>query len=251
MAQAYRLLRAVLNTAVSDELIRRNPCRIKGADRDESAERPIATVGEVYAIAGAIRPWFRALVLLAAFTGLRWGELLALTRRDLDLLAATVKVRASVIETSDGRQLGPTKSDAGRRTVAFPCQLVPELQRHLDAHAECGQRGRVFVGPRGVTPRRTNFNRAWQKAIKAAGVEGLHFHDLRHTANTLAAPRSSTQELMRRMGHASTRAAMIYQHATDARDRLIADSIGEAIAEWQAGQDDDGDDGSAGLPAVV
>jgi integrase len=78
----------------------------------------------------------------------------------------------------------------------------------------------------------------------------LHFHDLRHTANTLAAPGSSTQELMRRMGHASTRAAMIYQHATDERDRLIADSIGEAIAEWQAKRGGD-DDGSAGVPAPV
>ncbi len=63
-----------MNTAADDELIRRNPCRIKGADRDDAGERPIASVAQVFAIAGAIRPQYCALVLLAAFTGLRWEE---------------------------------------------------------------------------------------------------------------------------------------------------------------------------------
>jgi integrase len=166
-------------------------------------------VAEVYLIAENVRPWFRALVLMAGFTGLRWGELMALTRREVDLKAATVKVAAAVIEL-DKLSLGPPKSRAGQRTVALPRQLVDELQRHLDKHAERGPRGRVFVGPTGVTPRRTNFNREWHRATKAAGVEGLRFHDLRHTANTLAAPGSSTKELMRRMGHASTRTALMY-----------------------------------------
>jgi integrase len=61
-----------------DELIRRNPCRIKGAGTERSVERPTVTIEQVYAIVGGVRPWFRALVLLAAFTGLRWGELIAL-----------------------------------------------------------------------------------------------------------------------------------------------------------------------------
>jgi integrase len=177
----------VLNTAADDELIRRNPCRIKGADKDEGVERPIATVVEVFLIAEKVRPWYRALVLMAGFTGLRWGELMALTRRDVDLKAATVKVSAAVIEL-DTLSLGPPKSRAGQRTVAFPSQLVGELQRHLDRHAERGRRGRVFVGPTGVTPRRSNFNREWHRATKAAGVEGLRFHDLRHTATRWRRP---------------------------------------------------------------
>jgi integrase len=239
VAQSYRLLRAVMNTAADDELIRRNPCRIKGADRDEAGERPVASVGEVFAIAEAIRPQYRALVLLAAFTGLRWGELLALSRRDLDMEAATVRVSASMVEL-DAPSLGPPKSRAGQRTVAFPSQLLAELATHLAEHAERGPRGRVFVGPKGATPRRTTFNRAWHKATAKAGVEGLRFHDLRHTANTLAAPGSSTRELIRRMGHASTRAAMIYQHASDDRDRVIADTLGAAIDRWHDLGDDDG-----------
>jgi integrase len=242
VAQAYRLLRAVLNTAADDELIRRNPCRIKGADKDDAAERPIATVAEVFLIAEKVRPWYRSLVLMAGFTGLRWGELMALTRRDLDLKAGTVKVTASLIELERTLALGPPKSRAGQRTVAFPRQLVDEFQRHLDRHAERGRGGRVFVGPSGVTPRRTNFNREWHRATAAAGIEGLRFHDLRHTANTLAAPGSSTKELMRRMGHASTRAAMMYQHASDDRDRAIADALGAAINRATDGRAE-GDEG--------
>jgi hypothetical protein len=65
------------------------------------------------------------------------------------------------------------------------------------------------------------------------------------------APASSTRELMRRMGHASTRAAMIYQHTSDDRDRLIADTLGAAIDQWQHGQGDDDDDGLAGAPVPV
>ena len=73
MAGSYRFLRAVMNTALDDELIRKNPCRISGADKDNSPERPTVTIPEVYAIADAIRPWWRVLVLMAAFSSLRWG----------------------------------------------------------------------------------------------------------------------------------------------------------------------------------
>ncbi len=75
VAKAYRLLRAVLNTAVDDELIRRNPCRIKGAGQERTPERPVATVDQVLELADRVPPRFRALILLAAFTSLRYGEL--------------------------------------------------------------------------------------------------------------------------------------------------------------------------------
>jgi integrase len=68
-----------MNTAVDDELIRRNPCRIKGADRYDVPERPVLTVAEFLAVADSIAPRYRLLVLLAAFTTLRFGELAATT----------------------------------------------------------------------------------------------------------------------------------------------------------------------------
>ncbi|MEU8889367.1 tyrosine-type recombinase/integrase [Streptomyces sp. NPDC048442] len=63
-------------------------------------------------------------------------------------------------------------------------------------------------------------------------IEGnVHFHDLRHAGNTLAAPGASPRELMSRMGHSTPRAAMIYQHMANGRDREIADRLGAMIRE--------------------
>jgi Phage integrase, N-terminal SAM-like domain len=88
-AKAYRLL-TIMATAADDGLIRRNPCRLKGASAEKSPERPVLTVAEVYALADAVGPRYRALVLLACFCGLRWGELAALRRCDIDTAAAIV-----------------------------------------------------------------------------------------------------------------------------------------------------------------
>lgn len=80
VAKAYRMVHAVFNTAVDDLLIRRNPCRIKGAGQDKADERSTLTIDQAFAVADAIRPRYRLLVLLGTFTGLRFGELAALRR---------------------------------------------------------------------------------------------------------------------------------------------------------------------------
>jgi len=98
-AKAYRLLRAVLNTAVDDDLIRRNLCRIVGAGIERSAERPTATVDQVFQLADTVPDRVRALILLAAFTSLRYGELVALRCRDFDPRCKTLTVRATLVET--------------------------------------------------------------------------------------------------------------------------------------------------------
>ncbi len=86
----------------------------------------------------------------------------------------------------------------------------------------------VFTGPKGAQLRRSNFTRAWSKAVTAADLSGFHFHDLRHTGNAMAgAEGASLRELMERMGHSSTRAAVIYQHRTMQRDKIIADAMGK------------------------
>ena len=234
VAKAYRLLKAVLNTAVDDELIQRNPCRIKGAASEPSPERPTITITQVYVIAEEVRPWYRALVLVAAFTGLRWGELMALQRRHVELEGGIVKVRGSLGEIGGRLIEGPPKSAAGRRDVAIPEAIVPELQAHLDKWSVDGSDGRVFVGPQGATPKRGNFQVTWSKAVDEAGVPGLHFHDLRHTGNTLAAEGASLRELMARMGHNSARAALIYQHASRDREQAIGAAISARIEAERA-----------------
>ena len=229
VAKAYRLLHAIFTTAVDDRLVRRNPCRVEGGGREESPERETLSLPVVYDIADAIPVRYRVLVLLVTFAGLRWGELIALRRDGIDLESCEIRIVETTAQLDTGTLLPETpKSRAGRRTVAFPAELVPEIRWHLERFAEPGERGLVFVGPQGARLRRSNFGRIWVKACTKAGVPGVHFHDLRHTGGTLAAATgASLKELMVRLGHSSTRAALIYQHATKDRDQAIAMALGD------------------------
>jgi integrase len=257
-AKAYRLLRAVLMTAVNeDEMIRKNPCRIKGADQEHAAERPVLTVAQVFALADQMPARYRALVLLTTFACLRWGEATALQRRDIDVKTGTVRIRQALIERrGEGLTIGPPKSRAGIRAVSIPAAILPAIRKHLDGFVPKGATALVFAGPTGGLIWRGNFNKLvkWADATAALGVPGLHFHDLRHTGNTFAAQtKASLKDLMARMGHDSTAAAIIYQHANAESDRGIAAAVSEAIEAAQAerGSDDEGDDGAAGALAVV
>ncbi|HEX6919495.1 MAG TPA: tyrosine-type recombinase/integrase [Actinomycetes bacterium] len=143
------------------------------------------------------------------------------------------RVVAAYNELSTGElRLGPPKSAAGRRVVALPAEIVPELTEHLATSAQPGADGLVFVTTTGQPLRRSNFNKSvrWHEIVAEVGLPGPRFHDLRHTGNTLAAPFASTRELMARMGHGSSRAALIYQHATADRDRMIADALDALLA---------------------
>lgn len=248
-AKAYRLLRSMFATAVDDEILVRNPCRIKGASSEPTPERPVATVAQVFAIADRVPERIRALVLLATFASLRWGELIALRRRHIDLDLGLVRVVAAYNELSTGEmRLGPPKSAAGKRTVALPQATMADLKEHLERYAAPGPDGLLFVGPKGGPIRRSNWNKdvPWQAIVADVGVPGLRFHDLRHTGNTLAAPYASTRELMARMGHSSTRAAIIYQHATAQRDRVIAEALDGLVQAARRPTDDDQDSDRSG-----
>ncbi len=142
LAKACRLLKAVLNTAVDDGAIRRNPCRIKGAGQEKSPERPVLTIAQVYALAETVDQRYRVLVLLGTFGSLRWGELATLRRRHVDLDAGMVRVEQSLTELpGGGYAFGPPKSDAGQQVVPIPDVIVPELRWHLSCFAAQGDEG--------------------------------------------------------------------------------------------------------------
>jgi integrase len=226
-AKAYRLLRAIMNTAVDDGLIRRNPCRIKGAGSEDSPERSALTVPQVYALADAIDPRYRVLVLLATFASLRWAELAALTPQDINLDARTVRVTRQInYPRGGGHFFGPPKSRAGRRVVSYPDLIAADLRKHLDGLGPAASL--VFTSPDGTPMRHSNFyRRVWLPALGAAGLPGVHFHDLRHTGNQFSADAGANlRELMEHMGHDSTRAALIYLHTSAERQRAIADQVG-------------------------
>ncbi|MGQ0520536.1 MAG: tyrosine-type recombinase/integrase, partial [Actinomycetota bacterium] len=232
-AKSYRLLRAILNTAVDDELIVRNPCRIRGGGAERADERPMIDAALVFRLADSISEPLRALVILAGLVGLRSGELLGLRRCDIDLEKRQLKVLVQAQQVvGEGRIVTGPKSEAGQRTVSLPKIAVEALEKHLASYGQPGESGVLFTGPRGEPITRALLSKEWQAARASAGApEGLRIHDLRHHAATLTArmPGITTKELMARIGHASPRAALIYQHATEQRDREIAAYLDSTI----------------------
>lgn len=233
-AKAYRLLRAVLATAEADELIRQNPCRIRGGGQENAAERPMVATSLVLDLADAVEARYRPLVLLAGFAGLRTGEQLGLRRSDVDLLHGEVHVRRQAQEIAGvGRVVLEPKSEAGRRTVALPAIVVEALDRHMATFPGPDADAPLFTGPGGGPLRRATWSKVWRAAVAATGAPAeLRPHDLRHHAATLTArsPGITTKELMARIGHASPRAALIYQHATQERDRAVAAYLDTVVA---------------------
>jgi len=211
-------------------MIKRNPCRVKGADREDSPERPVLSVEQVYALADVVGLRYRALVLLAAFTSLRWAELAALTPADIDLDARTVRVTRQLDYHRKGYGFGPPKSKAGVRTVDFPDLIVPDLREHL--RLVPSPVSLVFCTSTGTPLSHSNFRqRFWLPALAAVGLDGVHFHDLRHTGNQMTADAGANlKELMARMGQDSERAALIYLHSSAERQRALADEVGKMAA---------------------
>jgi integrase len=232
--QSYRFLRAVMNTAVRDGAIVKNPCQIGGAGADRAKERPVASPAEVVALVEAITPRYRAAVLLAAWCGLRRGEVLGLRRGDVELAAGRVTVRKNrveLLETPEAFDTDP-KTDAGKRTVAIPPHVLPVLAEHM---ARWAGQDRVFVGRDGRPMRGDAVRQAFGRARHRAGMPGFRFHDLRHTGQTLAAATgATTKDLMRRLGHASPAASYRYLHAVDGRDAEIASALSELAAHGDA-----------------
>lgn len=238
-AKCYRLLAAIFNTAVADGIIPNSPCRIRGAGTEKSPERRLPTVEQAIAVASAIDPRYRGIVLLAAFCGLRLGELQGLTRADVDLERRSISVTKQRQEVAgeEGIVMSEPKSRAGVRQVRIPDSIIPALAEHLETWTGPGSDGSLFGGERGGL-RRASFYRAWRVAVGGVGLPAsVHLHDLRHVANTLAArvPGTTTKDLMARMGHASPDAALRYLHASPEADAAIADGIDAEIRRRHPG----------------
>jgi integrase len=226
-AHAYGLLRAMLKTAVADDLIAASPCRIRGAGQ-AGRTRPIspATLAELEVIAAAMPARLQLMVLLAAWCGLRFGELAELRRADVDLFGGRLMVRRGVVRAGGQWIAGTPKSEAGQRDVAIPPHLLPAVEEHLSAHTGPEPGALLFTAVSGgyLTP--GGLYDWFYPAREQAGRPDLRFHDLRHTGATLAAATGATlAELMRRLGHSTPGAAIRYQHATDDRDRAIAEAL--------------------------
>jgi integrase len=225
VAQSYRLLRALLNVAVADEAIASNPCRLRGAGTPK-ASRPsrALTAAEALQLADQLgrdrrSERYRALLLVLAFGGLRFGETTALRRSDV-LPGGRLRIERSVRRVEGRWIVGEPKTDAGHRTVTLPDAVAAILEKHLEEHVADPPETLLFSTRSGSYLARSNWNSTFRRAADAVGLPAVRPHELRHTGATLAAVTgATTTELMRRLGHSSPAAAPLYQHAAAPRCR--------------------------------
>lgn len=224
-SHAYSLLRTIFTSAVNDELIDANPCRIVGAGRSKRVHkiRP-ASVPELGALTAAMPDRLALMVLLASWCALRFGEIIELRRGDIDLGAEVIRVRRAAVRTREaGYTITSPKSDAGIRDVAVPPHIIPAIEEHLSRYVASDRDSLIFPAEGGTHLQPSTLYRHWYRARREAGRDDLRFHDLRHSGAVLAAATgASLAELMARLGHSSPAAAMRYQHAVAGRDREVA-----------------------------
>lgn len=223
-AHSYALMRSILNTAVDEELLSANPCRIRGAGQAPSRTgiRP-ATLEELQQIASAMPERYRLMVQMAAWCALRFGELTELRRKDVDLRQQVIRVRRAVTWPGGKAYVSTPKSAAGIRDVSIPPHLLPLIRDHLELHSQRGADGLVFPNTDGRHMHHGSLYKVYRPARAAAGRSDLRWHDLRHTGATMAAVAgATTRELMDRLGHSTTTMAMRYQHVADNRPAEIA-----------------------------
>ena len=246
-ARCYGLVHSICASAVADQKIAANPCTIRGAG---SARRQIiiepATLDQLAKLvqAKAMPAQYRAMVLLAAWCALRYGELTELRRKDIELDldsgVGVVKVRRGVVYIrKHGRDhLGgdrfvvttPKSRSAGKRDVGIPPHLLPVVHAHLTDHTKPDEEALLFPAFKGGHLAPGTWQQIFAKARVAAGRPDLRFHDLRHTGAVLAAATgASLAELMARLGHSTVSAAMRYQHAAQGADQRIANALSELV----------------------
>lgn len=228
-ARVYALLQTILGTAADDGLIPTNPCRIPRAGLVERKhEIKVLTATELDALAEAMPERLCLLVTLAAWCGLRRGELLELRRSDLAADGSTVHIRRAVVFVKGEAVVSTPKSAAGTRKVAVPRHIAEAVVEHLDAYVGKAKNALVFAETDGGRAEQWTLRRAFRKATGTIGKPDTRLHDLRHTGAVLAAQAgATTKELMARMGHTTPDMAMRYQHVADGRDAEIARRMSE------------------------
>ncbi len=231
-ARAYGLLKAICKTAVVDGLLTRDPCQVRGGANATTGRRmEPPTSAELAKIVNAITPRFKAMVLLAAWGGLRYGELTELRRKDIIIVhdghtverIALSVTRAVTHVTGEGFIVGTPKSHAGVRVVDLPPHVFPDVVKHLKDHTGDFPESLLFPTSDGSTHlAESTFVKHWYPARAAAGREDLPFHGLRHYGATRYALTGATlKEIQERLGHSTVKAAMTYQH-TAGREAELA-----------------------------
>ena len=226
-----QVLTKVMRGAVEAGLIARSPCEGMRLPAEARREMRFLTAEQVSFLAEAAGPHAAIVIYTAAYAGLRWGELAGLRVERVNVLRRSIAVVEQLNELSGKFAWGPPKTAAGRRAVSIPAVLAQMLEVQL-ARPEVLRSGLVFPTPLGEPMRRSNFaRRVWAPALQRAGLDGLRFHDLRHTAVALAIGQGAhPKALQERMGHSSVTVTLDrYGHLYEGLDGQIAEGLDDVL----------------------
>jgi integrase len=223
-SKAYSLMRTLMHSAVEDGHLTANPCHIRGAGSVERRHQTrILEEDELDVLTEAMPPRYRALVQLAYWTGLRFGELTELRRKDLDMKRGILQVRRAVVLAGGEFIVKKPKSAAGIRDLMLPEDVMPVLRTHLLEHAAPGPDGLLF--PSAHDPeqhlRQSALTRVFYPARTKAKREDFRWHDFRHTHLTNYARYATPAQTMARGGHSTAAVSLRYQHAAQNRDAEV------------------------------
>lgn len=230
------VLSAILAEAVELGYVRTNVAAgTKGLPKPANREMLFLTAAEVRALADEVTPYYRTLVLSAAYTGLRAGELLGLRWRNVDLLHGRLSVSEALKEVDGHLTFGRLKTAQSRRTVSLGPYLVNLLREHLATLSAAGPDDLVFPGEKGGPLRhslfvRRHFRPAVARALPTA-KEALRFHDLRHTAASLLIEQGAHPKLIQaRLGHSSITLTLdTYGHLFPSIEEALAEKLDAAF----------------------
>lgn len=236
VSKDVRLIRMVLLKAVAHGRLRTSPARELLAPVPKKRPMRILTRQEVADIAAALPKRYRSWPIVAAYTGLRFGELAGLHTDQVDMLRRRLAVTRALHEPS-GRQpyLGPPKSEASARTITLSSSVVEVLAGHLEEFPPID--GVVWRTAKGNYMRRGSWSRIWRSAIAKVGIE-CRSHDLRHTqAAWLIEAGEHPKTIQQRLGHGSIRVTMDrYGHLMDGLDEAAAEHLEEGFLGADAGK---------------
>ena len=225
-------LRRIMQAAVRQGLVKNDPTVGISLPTASKAEQRFLNKSQIETLAGAIRPRYRAMVLVAAYGGLRFGELCAIRRGSVNESRSSITVKETLMDVNNTVSFGPPKTKSSVRTVTLPRSVMAELVRHMDEFTDNDADSLVFTFSNGTPIRRSWFRqRAWLPALKAAGMEGLRFHDLRHTFVALwVSLGRNAKEVSKVAGHSSVAFTLDrYGHLYDTDDDGLSDRLDQML----------------------
>ena len=229
---AYTILRRALEQAADWGLIGSNPAHRVARPRHKTKEMRSLGVAEAQRLIEVVTgDRLEAFYILAITCGFRFGELAGLQWRDVDWRRRMISVRRVISEGNDGPDFGEPKSAAGKRAVAVPQLAMVSLKRHRGTRVPPATE-LIFHDRKGGPLRRGNFaRRDWGPIREKAGLGKLRFHELRHTAATLAlASGTDANTAQERLGHSSPAFTLsVYGHVLEGAQRATADSLDEIL----------------------